>query len=142
MERYTYTGTLADFGAAPFPTATPRLWIAPLQDAFAPGGGVLAARQIPVPVAATGAFSVELVASSDLRPPTAYSLRCEWLDSGGIVRGWAQWDFTAAIGGGYIGDMQETGVRRIWYATTPPPVERTGIYWVHPVTGDVREWIE
>ncbi|UOQ58090.1 hypothetical protein MUN78_04390 [Leucobacter allii] len=142
MTVYTYSGTLADFGAAPFPTAKPRLWVSPLQDAFGPDGGVHAARQVPIPVSTGGSFDVALVASADLTPPTRYSLRCEWLDAAGIVRGWAQWDFTAAIGGGLIADMTDQIITRVWWGTEPPPVQRTGIYWIHPTTGDVREWVE
>ena len=115
--------------------------MSPQRDAFGPGGGVLASRQIAVAVKANGSFVVDLVASADLRPVMDYTLRCEWLDADGVVRGWSQWDFTAAIGGGDISDMQSSAVKRVWYAEYPPPVSRAGIYWLHPVTGDVKEWV-
>ena len=141
MVTYTYTGKLADFGAAPFPNAMPWVWIAPEHDAFGPEGGVHPARDIPVGVRDNGAFQVDLVASADLKPETRYSLRCEWLTADGVSRGWAQLDFTAAIGGGPIADMKDATVTRVWWAESPPPVQRAGIYWVHPVTGDVKEWM-
>lgn len=141
MTTYAYTGRLADFGEAPFPGATPQLWVAPYEDALGPGGFVLASRRIPVPVPSSGYFSVNLVPSADLRPETRYSLRCEWLDASGIVRGYAQWDFTAAIGGGPISDMGDLDITRVWYDTAPPPIDRAGIYWINPATGDIREWV-
>lgn len=139
MAVYTYTGKLTDFGEAPFPSAMPRLWVEPLRDAFSPSGPS-AAKRIPVTVASNGTFSVDLTASIDMVPPTTYSLRCEWLDpDSGSAIGWAQWDFTAQIGGGPIATMPGV-LTRVWYDTTPPPVDRLGIYWIHPTTGDVKVW--
>ncbi|OIU88670.1 hypothetical protein [Microbacterium sp. AR7-10] len=139
MAVYAYTGKLTDFGEAPFPDAIPKLTVVPLRDAFSPSGPA-AAKPIVVPVASTGAFSVDLIASIDLIPPTAYSLRCEWLNAGNDPVGWAQWDFTAQPGGGPISTMPGSTLTRVWYATTAPPVNRPGIYWIHPTTGDVRVW--
>lgn len=145
MTTYAYTGKLTDFGEAPFPGAHPRLWVAPERDAFGPTGPV-AARNIPVPVGPDGTFTVNLTASADLNPPTKYELRCDWftVDQAGqeVLAGWASWRFTAAIGGGPIITMPDAHITRVWYSASPPPVNRPGIYWVHPVTGDVREWTE
>lgn len=135
---YPYTGQLTDFGDAPFPGAVPRLWVDPERDAFSPDG-LAAAKRIPVTLPSSGLFSVDLIASIDLNPPTPYSFRCEWLTEDGDPIGWAQWDFTAQPGGGPIATMPNH-VTRVWYATTAPPVQRTGIYWIHPTTGDVRVW--
>lgn len=143
MATYPYTGKLTDFGEAPFPNAYPRLVVAPQRDAFSPTG-VAAAKKIVVPVGADGSFTVNLIASVDLNPPTRYTLRCEWLaataDGQDTPVGWADWEFTAAIGGGPINTMPDQHITRVWYSNSPPPVERPGIYWVHPLTGDVREW--
>lgn len=137
---YEYTGKLTDFREAPFMTAFPKLWVQPDQDAFSPTGPS-AAKRIPVVLESGGLFAVNLVASIDLVPQTGYSLRCEWLDSdGGTLIGWAQWDFTAQPGGGPIATMPNV-MTRVWYATTQPPVDRAGIYWIHPVTDEVKEWI-
>lgn len=145
MATYTYTGRLTDFGDAPFPGAYPRLRVAPERDSFS-ASGPAAARDVPVPVASNGTFTVNLIASADLIPPTRYELRCDWLtvDQAGqeVLAGWASWRFTAAIGGGPISTMPDAPMTRVWYSTSPPPVERAGIYWVHPVTGDVREWTD
>ena len=139
MAVYNYTGKLTDFGEAPFPSALPRLWVEPLRDAFSPSGPA-AARRIPITVPASGDFTVALTASIDLIPPTPYSLRCEWLDADtGNVRGWAQWDFTAQIGGGPIATMPNH-ITRVWYDTAEPPANRVGIIWIHPITDDVRVW--
>lgn len=137
----TYTGRLTDFGESPFPSAVPNLWVQPLKDAYT-ASGPAAAKRIYIPVSVNGNFSVNLTPSADLIPPTGYSLRCEWLDEAGGLIGWAQWDFSALPGGGPISSMPGAVLKRIWYATTPPPVNRAGIYWVHPVTDDVREWID
>lgn len=142
MTTYAYTGTLADAGEAPFPDAVPNLYVVPLQDTFGPAGGVLASRRISIAVATNGTFSVRLVASVDLTPQTKYELRCDWLDAAGNLRGWASWKFTAAIGGGPISQMKDVILTRVWYSTSRPPVDRQGIYWINPETGDVREWVE
>lgn len=140
MAVYDYTGKLTDFGEAPFPDAYPRLWVSPQQDAFSPSGPA-AAKHIPVTVASDGSFSVELIASIDLVPPTPYTLRCDWLNGpGGDPLGWAQWDFTAQPGGGPIATMPGV-MTRVWYSTSQPPVSRAGIFWINPVTDDVKEWV-
>lgn len=139
MATYTYTGRLTDFGEKPFLTATPKLWVEPEHPAFSDTGPAVA-RRILITVASNGSFSVDLVASADLTPNTRYRLRCEWLDSG-VLAGWTEWIFTALIGGGSIADMPDSVITNVWYAVSPPPVNRSGIYWIHPTTGDVREWV-
>lgn len=142
MAVYDYTGKLTDFGEAPFPEARPRLWVAPKGDAFSPSGPS-ASRGILVPVAGDGSFSVRLTASIDLVPETLYDLRCEWLavDVAGVEwsRGWASWEFTAQPGGGDISTMPAV-LTRVWYDTVPPPANRSGIVWVHPLTDDIKVW--
>lgn len=139
MAVYSYTGKLTDFGESPFPAAVPNLWVEAHRDAFSPSGPA-AAKRIPITVASNGTFSVDLIASIDLVPPTQYSLRCEWLDPNQQTVGWAQWDFTAQPGGGPIATMPGV-MTRVWYSTTEPPVNRAGILWIHPTTGDVKEWV-
>lgn len=140
MAVYAYTGRLTDFGEAPFPSAMPRLWVEPSRDAFS-SSGPSAAKRIPITVASNGTFSVDLTASIDLTPPTGYSLRCEWLDpDSGSAIGWAQWDFTAQPGGGPIATMPGL-LTRVWYSTAQPPANVSGIYWINPVTDDVKEWV-
>lgn len=139
MAVYTYTGKLADFGDTPFPNAKPRLWVSAEHSAMS-GGSVLALKRVPITVAANGTFSVSLVASADLTPVSKYVLRAEWLDGETIV-GWTDWIFTALIGGGQISNMPDGAITNVWYSTSQPPVRRAGIIWIHPVTGDVREWV-
>ena len=120
--------------------AVPKLWVQPERDAFSPTGPS-AAKRVPVTLESDGTFSVNLVASIDLVPPTRYSLRCEWLDvDSGTAIGWAQWDFTALPGGGPIATMPDAVLTRVWFDVTSPPVDRPGIYWIHPTTGDVKVW--
>ena len=139
MTVYTYTGKLADFSDAPFPNAKPRLWVSAERAAMSEGS-VHALKRVPITVAANGSFSVSLVASADLTPQSKYLLRCEWLD-GDTVLGWTDWVFTALIGGGPIANMPDSAVTNVWYSTAKPPVDRKSIYWINPVTGDVREWV-
>lgn len=139
MTVYTYTGKLADFGDTAFPNAKPRLWVE-AEHAAMSGGSVLALKRVPITVAANGTFSVQLVASADLTPVSRYRLRAEWLD-GDTVVGWTDWIFTALIGGGPIANMPDGQITNVWYSRSNPPVQRPGIIWIHPVTGDVREWV-
>ena len=136
---YPYTGKLADFADTPFPKARPRLWVEG-ETASMSQSSVHALKRVEVPVAETGHFSVALVASADLVPPTPYILRCEWLD-GDTVLGWSTWKFTDLIGGGNIANMQDGETTNVWYSTQSPPANRGGIIWINPVTGDVREWV-
>lgn len=139
MAVYAYTGKLTDFSDAPVPDATAELYVEPERSAMSPTGPA-ATRRIPITVASDGTFSVGLVASVDLVPNTKYSLRCEWTDIAGNPAGWSQWDFTAQPGGGPIATMPGV-MTRVWYSTTQPPVNVPGIYWIHPTTGDVKEWV-
>lgn len=142
MAVYDYTGKLTDFTEQPFPGAVPRLYVVPNGDAFSPSGPS-AKRRIPIDVASNGTFSVSLTASIDLIPHTAYTLRCDWFSAtanGQEVPGeWSLWEFTAQPGGGSIATMPNK-ITRVWYSTSQPPVDRTGITWIHPVTDDVKEW--
>lgn len=142
MAVYDYTGKLTDFTEAPFPDAVPRLYVVPNGDAFSPTGPS-SKRSIPVDVASNGTFSISLQASIDLVPPTAYTLRCDWFTSTAVGQevpaGWSEWEFTAQPGGGPIATMPNK-ITRVWYSTSQPPVDRAGIYWIHPTTGDVKEW--
>lgn len=139
MTVYTYTGKLADFGDKPFPTAKPRLWVEGTHAAVS-RHAIHALKRVYIALGESGQFSVDLTASADLTPPTQYLLRCEWLD-GETVMGWTEWRFTALIGGGNIGNMQDGAATNVWYSTQSPPDNRAGIIWINPVTGDVREWV-
>ena len=136
---YVYTGKLADFTDTPFPEAAPRLWVEGEHESMS-SDSVLAAKRVPVSVGGDGAFSVQLVASVDLEPFTRYELRCEWLDADTVI-GWTSWKFTALIGGGPIAKMRDVTITNVWYSDGQPPVSRSGIYWISPSTGDVKEWV-
>lgn len=143
MAKYDYTGKLTDFAEQPFPDAVPRLMVVPTGDAFSPSGPS-SKRSIPVTVASNGSFTVSLTASTDLNPPTPYTLRCDWFSDtvGGtpVPGGWSEWEFSAQPGGGAIATMPNQ-ITRIWYSSSKPPVDAAGIVWIHPDTGDVREWV-
>lgn len=128
MAVYLYTGVLADFAQSPFPEAVPRLKVIASRAAFGPLGP-LAEKPVLVPVAASGAFTVSLVASTDTTPPTKYRLFCEWLNSEGAPVGWSEWEFTAVVGGGPVKDMV-TAPPSVWFVGPPwPAAEPAGFYW-------------
>lgn len=143
MAVYEYTGKLTDFSEQPFPGAVPRLAVVPNGDAFSPTGPS-SKRTIPVPVGGDGSFSINLTASIDLIPETTYTLRCDWFTTTAsgqeVPAGWSEWEFTAQPAGGPIASMPNK-VTRVWYSTSQPPVDREGIIWIHPTTGDVKEWV-
>lgn len=124
MARYTYTGRLTDFGRSPFPTATPRLYVQPVQPGYG-GLGLLSDRRIPVTLASDGSFSVQLEASASVRPEARYELICEWLDTSGNPQGYSRWAlFRAPVGGGNIADLVDLAapsVGGIFYGYGPPP---------------------
>lgn len=128
MATYEYTGVLADFSQAPFPGAHPKLEVVAKQAAFGPLGP-LADKPVRVPVAASGAFTVTLVASADTTPPTTYELRCTWLNDDDTPVGWSEWTFTAVVAGGPIKDMV-TAPPSVWFIGPPwPASEPSGFYW-------------
>lgn len=137
MASYPYTGTLTDYGEAPFPGALPQLYVEPDQPGYG-DGTILADRRIPVTVASDGSFSVELAASSAVAPAdpsrgaeVRYSLVCEWLDTAGVPRGWSTWArFRAAVGGGSIAELADAPAPpwSITYGYGPPPPSASGLY--------------
>jgi hypothetical protein len=126
MATYPYTGTLTDFAEQPIAGAAPRLRVMPERDSFGPSGP-LASRGIPVSLEADGkTFTTHLVATVDTSPQTRYTLVCDWFaqDVGGqeILAGWAEWTFTAAIGGGEIKDMFDAPAS-VWFVGPPWPAQ-------------------
>lgn len=143
MARYTYTGNVTDLRGAAFPGASPRAWVTTDRDVFTPGG-LGSHRDVRITVESNGSFDVTLEASADLTPPSPYTIRCEWFtvteNGQEVLAGWSEWTFTAQIGGGPVSTMPGVKLTRVWYSPLPPPVSRTGIYWLDPETGDVRIW--
>lgn len=127
MALFVYTGTLKDFGGAPFPGAVPRLTVEADRDAFGPDGPLPARKRIQVPVAPDGAFSVRLQASADTVPPVQYLLRCEWLD-GATPLGYAEWRFTAHQGGGPVTEGGAPPTYSVWVGPPWPPAGTPGLY--------------
>lgn len=129
MAIYTYTGTLADLGGAPFPEAIPRLWVVAERDTFGPDGPIPAAKKVEITVASSGAFSVQLHDSASLSPPTRYRLRCLWLDGdSGDPVGFAEWVFTAFPGGGPINEGGEPPTYSVWIGPPWPAAGTPGLY--------------
>jgi hypothetical protein len=125
MATYPYTGKLTDFAEQPITGAVPRLRVVPERDSSGPAG-LLASIGIAVTLANDGTFTVPLVATVDTSPETRYTLVCDWFAQavGGqeLLAGWAEWTFTAAIGGGPIKDMF-TAPASIWFVGPPWPAQ-------------------
>lgn len=136
MAKYSYTGRLTDFSETPFPGAIPELVVRPEREAFGTTG-LLASRDIRVTVDSTGTFSVDLVASVDMSPASGYVLVCNWLDAGGVARGWSEWKFNAVIGGGPIKDSVSAPAS-VWIVGPPWPAEPIkGAFYFDKFTNDV-----
>lgn len=138
MALYTYTGTLADLGGVPFPGALPRLWVEADRDTFGPDGPIPARKRVIVNVATDGTFSVSLTASTETSPPVRYFLLCEWLDQSSSPVGFAQWEFTAYMGGGPIKDGAQAPLSVWWVGPPWPQGTPPGLY-VNKVTNWVGE---
>lgn len=144
MATYTYTGKLTDLGENPFPSSAAPELVVIAEDGFGPNGLIAAtSREVPVPIAVDGTFSVDLVASTDLVPSRPYTLRATWfaadLEGQLVPAGWAEWIFTAIPGGGPIVDMVNAPVS-VWFQGPPwPEVPRPGFY--HDlITDDIGKW--
>lgn len=135
MATYTYTGKLTDFGEAPFPNATPKLWVEATEPAFGPTGA-LSTRRIPVTVTSNGDFSVDLIPSVDTSPTVFYKLRLEWLHADGNIAGWNEWQFTAVQGGGQIKDMVSAPAS-VWWVGPPWPNPLMSGFYLDRFTNDV-----
>lgn len=135
MATYPYTGRLTDFGEAPFPSASPSIWVEASEDAFGPLG-LLASRKIPVSLNSNGEFLVFLTPSVETSPPVTYTVRCDWLDAEGRGVGWASWTFVAAPGGGEMSGMVDTPLS-VWYVGPPWPPETPPGFYLDRFTNDV-----
>ncbi|MFC7430973.1 MULTISPECIES: hypothetical protein [unclassified Agrococcus] len=102
---YVYEGTLTDLGLDALVGLSPQLRVRPQREAYGPDGELVSAAPVTVDVAASGAFSVSLAASTDLRPVTRYVIevgRFEETFDGPRFLGVDTWVFPAAVGGGRI----------------------------------------
>ncbi len=132
MPKYTYTLKVTDFAGQPFPGAVPRVRVRPKRDASGPDG-MLASRDIPVTLNASGVGSVDLVATIDTVPETGYVLVAEWItvtQDGQEIPGWlAEWEFSALAGGGDIKTMADGApASAIFYGPPWPSTIRPGLY--------------
>ena len=123
MSSYAYTGTLTDIGLGALAGAMPVMRVRPEVEAFSPEGLVSAA---PVPVTlntATGAFSMTLVPSGELRPARGGTAGVDYIIEvgrfeesidGAYFTGLDIWKFTALVGGGNIGGMVGGSLLAVW----------------------------
>jgi hypothetical protein len=150
----TVTGTLNDFSLSSLASYSPRIIFTASEPAASPAR-LLSTRPVTVTPAASGAFTVELHPTTQLRPAGVhYTIRIEWLDADGGFVGVdiAGWKLFVPDSGGDITDLTDAspGSSLIWVGLVPPPgTPAPGQLWVvmNPLnpddpanTGEIREW--
>lgn len=128
MTLYTYTGLLTDVAKVPIGGWFPQMAIRPVVEAYGPDGLVSA---VPVPITVLnvdGSFSVQLIPSGELTPTGGGSPGVDYIISVGRFdlgddnkTTWTStdsWQFTAAAGGGNIGEMNGASLLAMWFG--PP----------------------
>lgn len=133
MVAYTYTGTLTDIGVEVLTERMPRLTVRPeKQGIFGPDGPVSDARRVIPLDPITGEFTLDLIASADLTPPTRYVLELVFFDDsadGTPSAGYDIWKFTALPGGGPIADMGDGPPTKLYIGPPWPSTPRPGAYF-------------
>jgi hypothetical protein len=130
MSSYTYTGTLTDIGLGVLAGSSPVMRVRPAVEAFGPDGIVSA---VPVPVAVdpgSGVFSMLLYPSGELRPAMGGAVGVDYVIEVGRFEGTIDglvfssidvWKFTAAAGGGNVGEMAGGSLLAVWVGPPWPP---------------------
>lgn len=151
MPLYTYTGTLTDIGLRTLAWAFPVLRVRPEREAYGPNGLIAAAPMTVDVNATTGAFSMQLLASTDMTPQTDYIIevgRFENSIDGQRFIGFDTWRFTAVPGGGSLSELAglQIGNDLVWVDDLdgePDLSKRTGLQLdVSPgeTLGDLYQW--
>lgn len=146
MTLYQYVGTLTDINLGALTNASPVMKVRPEVEAYSLDGLVSA---VPVPVTLDGAsFSMTLIPSGELTPTAGGTPGVDYIIEvgrfeesldGTVWNGTDAWRFTAAAGGGNVGEMNGGSLLAVWLG--PPlgvwPAEPLpkGLY-LDPITGD------
>lgn len=137
MSSYTYTWTLTDIGLGALTAWMPVVTVRPAVSAFGPNGLV---SDVRVPVTATGGvYAATLIPSGDLTPATGGSPGVDYIIEVGrfeladdltkIWHGTEAWRFTAAAGGGNVGDMNGGSLLAVWVGPPWPELPSpAGLY--------------
>lgn len=136
MSSYTYTFTLTDIGLGSIAAADPVVRIRPVVEAYGPDGIVSARPREITMIGTTG--TVTLYPSGELTPATGggsgvdYIIevaRFEEALDGVVFEGVDVYRFTAAVGGGNIGDMAGGSLLAVWVGPPwPQPPLPKGLY--------------
>lgn len=139
MPTSVYTGTLTDIGLGALTGMLPEMTVRPKVSAFSPDGLV---SDVRVPVTLTGdEFTMSLVPSAELTPVDGGASGVLYVIEVGryeladdlvkIWRGTEAWEFTAAVGGGNIGEMPGVAPESLvpWGFGPPGPQYTTGLYY-------------
>lgn len=126
------TGTLHDFNLQPLAGFRPQIVFTP-SGAAVHNPRLFVTKPVTVVPSAAGTFSVELAATTVLRPEVWYSVSVRWLDPlGGYMPGdEIGWKVTVPPDGGNIADLAETEPtsQQTWIGPYPPPGGRTAYMW-------------
>ncbi|MEJ1087066.1 hypothetical protein WDU99_01900 [Microbacterium sp. Mu-80] len=137
MSVYTYTGLLTDVAKVPIGGWLPQMAIRPVVEAYGPDG-LVSAVPVPITIDAAGAFSVQLIPSGELTPTGGGSPGVDYIISVGRFElgddntttwtGTDSWRFTAAAGGGNIGEMNGASLLAVWIGPPWPTILSPGLY--------------
>ncbi|WP_404291533.1 hypothetical protein [Glutamicibacter arilaitensis] len=146
------TGNVFDLRSLPMPGAVPNIifHLEPVTNVTATGSGkgnVYPTTAYPVVPDSSGAFQVNLTATSGFHADAWYDVELVWNTPAGTLR-----DRTLRVkvpGGGphNIGDLidQSAGVGGanqllVWVSEIPPVSEAKGQWWFKPSTNDLYRW--
>ena len=136
-------GTLTDFGAVPLAAAQAEITFSP-SGVAASNSGIFATRPVKVSPNNAGSFTVNLLATTLLRPDVWYTVRISWLDSDGgyVAIDFADWKVRVPPEGGNLQDLIDAPVRGglVWIGPSAPDPTVFDT-WVHSITADLYEWI-
>ena len=126
------TGTLHDFNLQPLAGFRPEI----VFTASAPAvlnPRFFVTKPVVVTPSAAGTFTVELAATTLLRPEVWYAVSVRWLDplGGYTTSDFTLWKVRVPPAGGNIADLVETAPtpQQTWIGPTPPAGGRTAYMW-------------
>lgn len=123
MSQFVYMGYLSDIGLGILTGSGAELRVRPEVESFGPVG-IVSATPVPVPLGATGGFTMSLYPSGELTPSQGGSPGVDYIlelarfetamDGQRVFSALDTWKFTAVAGGGNVGRMQGGSLLAVW----------------------------
>ena len=140
------TGNLGTFGLTSVILRAPRILFVPSGPATA-GSYLFASRPVEAVIAndGSGAFTVNLMPTTEIRPAAWYTIRIEWLESASNYVGadFPEWKVFVPNEGGVIGDLIATpwNPTLVWWGESEPLNKPAySSLWLNPSTGTLKVW--